>query len=122
MTNNTDAIVCRSLADLNMLIAEHITKPFPVDVLRRNPGIVEDYTTWAGVEAVIRWCIAQEYTYTLERQQANSCWLGGSCRVTINTGPGKYVAGHGEAESVAFCLAALASAGVRVRLELGGAA
>jgi len=113
-----DAIICRSLWEVDALVAMKLMGLKPSsrpDVIFTPPH----YTTWPGLEPVIQWVIAQGFTYTLERQLDNSCWLGGVCRATINTGPGRYRTGHGETESIAFCLAALASAGFWVKLELG---
>ena len=110
----SDAVVIvRSRQRLNELVAQHITKPFSADVLALNPGLVPDYTTWAGMELVIR-----------NREEAGFAWdmvYGNPTNYAV-TIYDRYCNVLGQElhkdKSVAFCLAALASAGCRVKLEL----
>ena len=110
------AITVRSLRRLDSLVEEHILKGFSKEILDRNPELAPKYSTWLGLESVIR-----------NREDAGYRWEIGGCSgeswVTIWPENSvmfdgrAFVAEH-EFAPVAFNIAALASAGCRVELEL----
>lgn len=122
-------ITVKTLRELDALVAEHvmqleasyIAKGYPAGCIKRNPSAIPQYSTWEGVEAVIK-----------NREQAG-CWVcinGGSSDLGLNpnnpdaafmpkgsTRESGYAAGP--TIPIAVCLAALASIDVAVKLELG---
>ena len=103
----------RSLRKLDALVAEHVIK---------KTGVVPAYTTWAGVEAVVKnreqagfhWLVKSPF------QDGEPYWAGLTPKGVSgwNGKPDFYQSGS--AEPIARCLAALASEGVQVNTELGG--
>lgn len=73
------------------------------------------YTTWAGVEAVIKWCEGQGPNLAISNSLSPIPERKYACCVSREQSPC-----YAPTIPIAVCLAALASAGCRVRLELGG--
>jgi hypothetical protein len=117
MTTKTDtAIVCRTRRQIDALVAEHITKPFPAPVLACNPGIIPEYTTWARMEQVIRNREEAGYHWLLKTAfyPGDACWAGltpHDCS-GFNGVPDVYESGP--TLPIAASIAALASAGINV--------
>lgn len=107
-------ITVRSLRELDTLVAEHITKPFSKAVLNHNPGLAPEYTTWAGMDLLItnrknagyQWRIQWGYPGQADEYAAE-----------LSLGKATH-SRYARSAPIALCLAALASAGCRVRLEL----
>lgn len=123
-------IVCRSLRHLDALVAEHVTQleaqyvanGYPKGCLKRNPGAIPHYTTWPGLEPVIR--NREEAGYFWEFYQESDALMRKAWTVGLvildSMGDRELVAsGHHNTAPTAACIAALASARCRVRLELG---
>jgi hypothetical protein len=117
MTTNQDPIICRSLRELDALIDVHL---FGVKVPKRR-GIVHTpprYTTYAGMESVVK-----------DREDVGLFLTLGDLRYYGVDDGGHYEAGFRNAQGaffgrwrnipVAVCLAALASVGVQVELNMG---
>jgi hypothetical protein len=119
VTNATETITVRSLSQLSQLVAQHITKPFLPRAIARNPGIVPDYHTWAGMESVIRVMEDEGYRWDISGPVGGdySVYIFSTDAVMFDGSPD--YSGKAEQAPVAFCLAALASRGINVRLELG---
>jgi hypothetical protein len=115
----TDSIITvRTLRQLDGLVEEHIIKVFSKETLDRNPELAPKYSTWLGLEPVIR--NREESGYRWECGSiAGWCWanLEPVNAVLAENSPEYF--SEGQSVPVAFCLAALASVGVRVKLELG---
>ena len=116
----TNQVICRSRQHLNQLVAQHVTKIFSAYVLASNPDLAPDYTTWAGVEAVVQAMEREGFWVTIE----GASGVG----MTPNTPDAAFhkmgnthEAGYSIAPSIpiAVCLAALAAKGVEVSFEPG---
>jgi hypothetical protein len=127
MTTKTE-VTCRSLRELDALVAEYVTKledqyvanGYTAGCLKRNSEAIPHYTTWAGLESVVpkveevgliwHWGILTNGGYWVDLWLPESDYMADLPEVSTT---------HKD-KAVAFCLAALASVGVRVKLELGG--
>ena len=123
-------IIVRSLRDLDALVAEHVMGIKPPT----RPGVIftpARYTTWACLESVIRnreeagfsWSIEMlepgRYGCILWNQllpKPDVLWVDGFSLRRANI---PAFLGSGPDNAVSFNIAALASAGIRVKLELG---
>jgi hypothetical protein len=75
--------------------------------------VVPHYTTWAGMESVIRVIEAEGWGWELDREERGDAYWA-----VLRRGYSEIFESSGNTAPVAFCLAALASRGVNVRLEL----
>jgi hypothetical protein len=106
------AITVRTLRQLDALVEEHILKGFSKEILDRNPELAPKYSTWLGLEPVIRNREDAGFEWSIGRN-----FFGFYSAVRTRDVVEQYCGDSGSAP-VAFCLAALASVGVRVELEL----
>jgi hypothetical protein len=114
------AITVRTLRQLDALVEEHIIKVFSKETLARNPELAPKYSTWLGLEPVIRSREDAGFWVSIE----GACGLGMTPDVpdaAFHKMGGTQESGYATAPTIpiAVCLAALASVGVRAKLELG---
>ena len=107
-------ITVQSLRELDALVAEHVTKVFSKAVLDCNPDLAPDYITWAGMDLVIRSLEKAGYQWRIQRVHPGQA---DEYAAELSLGKATH-SRYARSGPIALCLAALASAGCRVRLEL----
>jgi hypothetical protein len=113
------AIIVRTIRQLDSLVEEHIIKGFSKEILDRNPGLAPKYSTWLGLEPVVRNREGSGYWWLVASpQRPGEPYMAeliphGKMPHEVNS-----FARSGPTEPITRCLAALASVGVRVRCDL----